>query len=485
VNAIRAAITVVAAILSFLTVYALGVRYGVGAQPAIVAAVLAITLARRASPVGRAQLVLQPLTIAAVAPVAGGVGWLLLHVPVVGATVFTVGMFLSIWLRNFGARGKSVGALVALPLLAILIVPVRLSPGPAGRLVDLGLLVAAGLIALLYVSVLKLAARRVGVPFAEEAVDAEGGEPPVQRSGVSASTRMAVQMAVALTSAFVAGALLFPGHDAWTVLTAFIVCSGARGRGDALYKGVLRLVGAVVGTMAAAAVSDLWAPRGVTEAVAIFAMLFLGIWLRERNYAYWAACMTLILALLGSATGLSVGLLGVRLEAILLGAVCAVVAAWFVLPIRTESVVRKRLADALLALDELIAHAHLPDGQPAAKLARFEHRMTELDGVAPPVRWHRRIFASRSAGEHPARWIELAGGLRSHAREIGARGGAQDADRKSIRRAIGISRRAIANHGKPPEAREGPSITAALDTLHETFETRNPGLTTATKSAEN
>jgi uncharacterized membrane protein YccC len=236
-----------------------------------------------------------------------------------------------------------------------------------------------------------------------------------------------------------------------------------------VYKGVLRLAGALAGTVAAAAVSSLWAPAGVTEAVAIFAVLFLGIWLRERNYAYWAACMTLILALLGSGAGLSVGLLGVRLEAILLGAVCAVVAAWFVLPIRTESVVRKRLADALLALDELVARAHAPDGRPSAELARFEHRMTELDGVAPPVRWHRRIFAARSTSEHPARWIELAAGLRPHAREIGERGGARDADRTAIRRAIGISRRAIANHGKPPEAREGPSITAALDTLHTTI----------------
>jgi hypothetical protein len=481
VSAIRAALTVLAVILSFLTVYVLGARLGVGAQPAIVAAVMAITLARRASPMGRAQVVLQPLTIAAVAPVAGAVGWLLLHVPVAGATVFTVGMFLSIWLRNFGARLKSVGALIALPLLAILIVPVPLVPGPHGRLVDLALLISAGLIALAYVSAMKWAARRAGVTFAEAFVETEvaaraeapgvAGTP--RRGGVSASTRMAVQMAVALACAFVAGSLFFRGHVAWTVLTAFIVCSGARGRGDAVYKGVLRLVGAVVGTMTAAAVSYFWAPAGVTEAVAIFAVLFVGIWLRERNYAYWAGCMTLILALLGSDTGLSVGLLGVRLEAILLGAVCAVVAAWFVLPIRTESVVRKRLADALLALDELIAHAHLPDGQPSAKLARFEHRMTELDGVAPPVRWHRRIFASRSAGEHPARWIELAGGLRPHARDIGTRGGAPDADRTAIRRAIGISRRAVANHGKPPEAREGPSITAALDTLHTTLSSRN------------
>jgi hypothetical protein len=474
---VRAVVTLIAVILSFLTVYAISAHFGAGVQPAIVAAIMAMTLGRRPRSAERARTLLAPLTIACVAPVAGAVGWLLHALPVVGAIVFTGGMSLSVWLRNFGALGKGAGGLIALPLLAILIVPGRPTPAPGGRIVDLAVLASAGLIAFAYASAVTWLAAKAGVHFAA----GEVSEPPrrrdarvpadPKRAAPSASTRMAAQMAVALACAFVSGWIIFPGHFSWTVLTAFIVCSGARGRGDAAYKGVLRLLGAVSGTLAAVAVTHLWAPTGVTEAAAIFGILFLALWLRDFNYAYWAGCITLILALLGSGTGLTIGLLGVRLEAILLGAICAVAAAWFVFPIRTEAVIRRRLADALLAFDELVAHAHLPDADPAAKLARFEHRMTELDGVAPPVRWHRRVFASRDAAEHPARWIDLAGDLRHHARTIESSGGTTESRRAAIRRAIGQSRRAIANHGNAEKAAEGPTIGAALDRLHQTIAT--------------
>ncbi len=43
------------------------------------------------------------------------------------------------------------------------------------------------------------------------------------------STRMALQMGLALAAAFLVGHLAYPDHWTWAVLTAFIVCSGARG----------------------------------------------------------------------------------------------------------------------------------------------------------------------------------------------------------------------------------------------------------------
>jgi uncharacterized membrane protein YccC len=50
---------------------------------------------------------------------------------------------------------------------------------------------------------------------------------------------MAIQLAVALTAAFLLGWLLFPEHAMWVVLTAFLVCSGNRGRGDVVHKSAL------------------------------------------------------------------------------------------------------------------------------------------------------------------------------------------------------------------------------------------------------
>jgi len=280
------------------------------------------------------------------------------------------------------------------------------------------------------------------------------------------STRMALQMAVASALAFAVGFALFPGHWGWAVLTAFIVCSGARGRGDAAYKGVLRLIGALAGTAGAAVLARIWMPSGVLEALAIFAALYVGLWWREVNYAIWACAMTLVLALLAGGNGANVGMLGVRLEAIVAGALCAVVAAWFVFPIKTTDIVRARLAYALAALDEFVQHAHTDAEQKSGKLAMFEEQLGELERVAPPLRWHRRLG---NHPEHPARWIDLAAGLRARARAYGEGVEPPPARRGAIRRAIGASRWALAKHGTSDGAESLP-VGAALSKLHETLE---------------
>jgi hypothetical protein len=346
--------------------------------------------------------------------------------------------------------------LIALPLIAILIVP---GPGPGDHtnlLVRIGLVACAGLLAY---GCSALAGRLIGretAPPSSPAAGAAAARPP-KRPGPSIATRMAAQMGVAIALAFVAGFAIFPGHWGWTVLTAFIVCSGALGRGDAVYKAVLRFAGAIGGTALATLVTAVWLPSGPLEAVAIFAVLFVGLLLRERNYAYWAACTTLVLALLsrgGDASALA--LLGARLEAIFAGALCAVAATWLVFPIRTDAVVRRRLADALKAFDDLVVHPEHGDEEHARRSAAFADALANLDGVAPPVIWHRRIVRWSATPDHPAAWID-------HARRLRAPRIADEAQRGAIRRAIGRSRKAIGDHGKPEAT---TSIGAALDALH-------------------
>lgn len=81
---------------------------------------------------------------------------------------------------------------------------------------------------------------------------------------------------------------------------------------------------------------------------------------------------------------------------------------------------RRRIADVLAALDELVTRAHVSAAEHAARRAVFEHRLAELDRVAPPVRWHRRLTAQTDIAEHPANWIELTGKLRPHAQAVAA-----------------------------------------------------------------
>jgi hypothetical protein len=92
--------------------------------------------------------------------------------------------------------------------------------------------------------------------------------------------------------------------------------------------------------------------------------------------------------------------------------------------------------------------------------------LDDLEEVAPPLRWHRRIAGAR-VDDHPARWIDLAHGLRDHAAlECDAR------ERGAIRKAIGMSRRAIGNHGAVEKSPEVPPIGTTLATLHDALAVR-------------
>jgi Fusaric acid resistance protein-like len=458
---------ILAVLASFVTSYAIGERFAAGPSVAIMSAVLALTLSRRSKPDESPWRTLVMLPAIAVA--AALVGYLLLSIPVLGAILFVAAIVLSVWLRQFGPRAAEIGGLIALPFVVVLISPVRPNASN-GPLVNLALVVCAGLVAFAWVWIVRYLSTRAGLTPSRSAASVPRTEPrPAKEGELNVSTRMALQMGVALSAAFAIGLIFFPQHWGWSVLTAFIVCSGARGRGDAAYKGLLRLGGALAGTIGAALLQHVALPNGVATACAIFAALFLGLWLRERNYAYWAACITLVLALLQrSESEPTVALLLGRLEGILIGALCAVAATWFVYPIRTESVVRRRVADVLAALEDLFQGGDTTADVRAQKLAIVEHHAAEMDKVAPPVELHRRIFA-RGVDEHPAAWIAIVRELLAHARERIA--GDANADYDRARRAIRYSRRSVGRRLTPQEveaAGDAP-ISGSLRRVRETL----------------
>ncbi len=466
-GAVRAGLTVAAVIASFCIMLGVGRGLGTGTQPALLSAILTLGISRRPQHMRGIQTATYPLALAFVALVAGVVGVLLRTVPIVGAIVFVAGIFFSIWLRNFGERGRRIGALIGLPFVAMLVVPVGPIHAPDGPLVDLAVIVASGIVALASVRVVVALASALHLVSAEPPNEPEKAPRERKPGTLSIPTRMALQMTVALALAFVAGFALFAHHWGWTVLTAFIVCSGAIGRGDAAYKGVLRLIGAIAGTAAATLLTHAWHPSGPPEAVGIFAALFFGLWLRETNYAYWAACITLVLALLAppSFTG-TANVLALRVIAIFVGALCGVAAAWFVLPIRTTDVIRRRLADALVALDALARDDASEPVPRAARAQVFAARMRALDRVATPVRVHRRVLPFADHAEHPGRWIEIASDCRRAALETEL-ALTSAAHRATLRRAIGRTRKAIGAHGKPTTGEDaGVGVTASLRDVH-------------------
>jgi uncharacterized membrane protein YccC len=205
------------------------------------------------------------------------------------------------------------------------------------------------------------------------------------------STRMAIQLALAVGAAFAVGQWTDPGHLVWPVLTVLVVHSGNRGRGDVLWKGTERTIGALAGTIIATCLTGTLPPGDNLAIVAIFAILALAAGLREISYAYRAACTTAALAFLYGYFGQTgTSLLAHRLLGVLAGAALGIAAAWLVLPIRTTDVTRLRVGALLAAADDVATStaAGAPDD---AALDRLTASDRELAAVTPTLRAARRF----------------------------------------------------------------------------------------------
>jgi hypothetical protein len=386
--------------------------------------VLALTLARaqrRADPGNRmASFVVLP--VAAMA--ANGVGLLISRRPTAGDALFVTAVCLSIWIRRFGPVATGAGTLAVLPFVSILVIQAPVPPSYGG---SHALWVAlAALIAAFWVFTIQAFAGRAG--FSERAWSRHRTERGAtvtrnpggsRRSRMLASTRMAVQMGVALGGAFAVGRIAFPTHWTWAVLTAFIVCSGARGRGDVGHKGVLRGIGAALGTVVATEIAGAFGPRESASIVLIFAALTAATWLRSMSYAYWAGCVTAVLSLLYGYFGETApALLRTRLEEIVIGAVLGITASWLVLPVRTADVVRRRVADALAALGDILGAERCEPAVLEQHQARFDQSVDRLDQIARPLEAHRVLVRHWRSSPHHADAIDAVRGCVKPVRSI-------------------------------------------------------------------
>jgi len=426
-----------------------------GPESAVLGVVLSLSLARSHLGDQRRGRLEALLALPVVSLASVGVGFLLRHAPWAGATVFVAGMALSIWMRRFGPLALRTGSLIALPLVTILVVP-HLSHDGAGALPTLVRPVAVALVALAWVELVQAGGRRIGWT----AVQAGTGDDPAAPRAPSAlrlspSTRMALQMAAALVASFVVGFVFFPSHWSWIVLTAFIVNSGNRGRQDVVYKSALRVLGAAAGTLLAMAVASQVAVHGATAATLILACVFLGIWLRPLGYGWWALFVTLALALLQALQAApepqSLAFLWLRLMEIAIGAVLGLGAAWFVYPIRSTDVLRRRLADALAAMGEAMDPQTATRGGDTIVAA-----IAQVEQLRPS--FHARHLALRRwQAVQPVDWINTLTACRAPVIALVERGEAPGA----VRKAIGSARKAM---------REPAEILPALMALRQALD---------------
>ncbi|WP_316775180.1 FUSC family protein [Streptomyces sasae] len=334
-NAYESGLTMAAVLLCWGSALALEGAAGLHTDVLVLAVALTLTLAasQRTADTRRrlTALVLLPMTAGA----SIFLGRLIAsHYPV-GAAVYTAGMALAIWIRRYGPAATKAGTLIALPLVALLVVPgPALPPEAQSGLVTWSWSALIAALACATVWLVQGLADRFGPWHPDPAPT-----PPPRRSRLHPrpSTRMALQMAAGIAAAFTLGRLLFDDHWPWVVLTAYVAASGNRGRTDVLRKGIERLIGACVGTLLATGL----AAAGITGHTAVglmFTVLTIALWLRPLNYAYWAAGMTCALSLLLGYFGQNAAtLLPTRLEGIAVGAVLSVASAWWLLPVRKRT----------------------------------------------------------------------------------------------------------------------------------------------------
>jgi hypothetical protein len=458
----EAAVTMAATLLSFGSVLWLKHAVGLTSGSVLLAVVLAISVGRQQNGRDarhRQSVVLAPLLLPPLAVVAGEVSKRMYTHPNIGDALFVVGMSGAIWLRRFGGIGRRTGTLLTTTLTATLI-----SPGPV---VPLGAHAptrwwgaVVAMIALASVRVTRAVADAAGVLRTEPA-EAEAPTRKSTSGRLSASTKLALQMAVALAGAFAAGRAMFGVHWTWTVLTAFIVGSGNRGRGDVTQKAILRLTGAAGGTLIATALANAFPAGDDWSVVTIFVVLAIALWLRPLSYSYWAAGMTAALALLYGFYGEQGNhLLVDRMAGILTGAAIGVAAAWLVLPIRNVDAIRKQLS---VALGELAARLADDASFPPETVALIRDSTRAAELAAGSVRWQRVLPARMRTG---LPYAEASGELARGAADVAAlperRLALSVEARMSLAADVTAARRALARDAAKKDVADLPVIAKRI-----------------------
>ncbi|HEX3898250.1 MAG TPA: FUSC family protein [Mycobacteriales bacterium] len=394
-----ASVAMTAALLSFGTALLLEHEYHLTTSTVVLAVALALTLGRadQRGHESRLARLLAPLALPFLAVASAEVGRLMFTHPNVGDGSFVVGMTVPIWLRRFGPHVRRAGTLLMAALTGVLITPapaVALGSNPPSR----WWAAVVALVALGWLRIVQAVAERFelvsrptpGRGHPSAAVRPKAG---AWHRRLPASSKMALQMGVALTAAFLCGRAAFGmEHWTWVVLSAYIVGSGNRGRADVTHKAALRVGGAAIGTLLATALSHAFPPGEDWSIVALFAVLAVALWLRPLSYAYWAAGMTSALALLYDFYGETGDhLLATRLEGILLGASLAVISAWVVLPIRNVDAVRRQLSIAFGAVATVLSSPEAEPMFPAADFARFRAAAAAAELAATSLHWLRRL----------------------------------------------------------------------------------------------
>jgi len=191
--------------------------------------------------------------------------------------------------------------------------------------------------------------------------------PPAKVPPGKLAWRLATRVTLAAALAMAGGMALSPQRWFWAVITVYVVFLTARTRGDAVYRGLQRLGGTVLGIVSglglgAALQGEPW-PAAAALLLSVFGMYY---WITV-SYTIGIFCVTLMLSLLYGMLGAPLeSLLLLRLEETAIGAAAAIFVAVFVLPTPTREQVIRSGRGVLAALVEAVRSCRLALSQPGS-----------------------------------------------------------------------------------------------------------------------
>lgn len=344
------------------------------------------------------------------------------------------------------------------------------SAGPLRRaLLEFELTGATAAPARLAATLARLAEHAEAVQFARPTREHNARRAATSRLRPSASTRVAIHAGLALALALVITQHLYPERWSWAAVSVLAISGGLRSRGDVIVRGAERLLGALGGTLVATLAANALSRDDVLAVALILLLITAGSLLRETTYALYAFCVTSALALLYGVYGEHGGqLLGERLVENVIGAACVILPSSLLLPIPSEAVARRRTAELLASLSELLATlaADVNPERIVDQTRVVDRNRNGLEDALRPLRI--RAQALRRLGGRPGRAVQHA--ARAHAfadaayplinAALSGEGEFGRATLATLREQVGALRRELASR---PGRRDGPPSTQGAE----------------------
>lgn len=248
----------------------------------------------------------------------------------------------------------------------------------------------------------------------------ELGPRAIDRVRLAPNVRVAIQLGVAVTGAIAIGSVLSERRFYWAVIAAFVTFMGANNAGEQVRKGLLRVVGTLVGVFAGSLLAHAIGHHTDLAILTVLVAIGLGIYLMRISYAFMVIGITVMVSQMYVQLGeYSDALLRLRLEETAIGAAIAILTVIVVLPIRSWQVVRvaaRTHATAVAALaDGALRRAtgDCADAEVRSAARDLDAAHQTLVASLKPLRGlpgpssdiHRKLRSSADASVHRARML--------------------------------------------------------------------------------